>query len=111
MRVELQFVGGPFDGRRVLVRKGFSIVFGRTEMAEYRIPHDAQMSGRHMRIEHQGNICSVNDLKSSNGTDAAGSRCMDAGFVAQEARNRRAKERKINRKFTIDTYRQQNSAY
>jgi hypothetical protein len=68
VRVHLKIVAGPLDGQVVVVRTGESLRFGRTQWAEFSVPHDAHMSSVHFQVECNAQSCRVRDLNSTNGT-------------------------------------------
>lgn len=68
MRLVLNVTDGPFEGRKIALQAGQSCTVGRTEWAEFTIPHDARMSGVHFSVECDEDACRVKDLHSTNGT-------------------------------------------
>ncbi len=68
MRIVIIVESGPEAGRRWLLRMGDKMVFGRTEQADIVIAGDPQLSGCHFRVSVERDICQVEDLQSTNGT-------------------------------------------
>ena len=68
VRVILEFVDGPFQGRKTALQAPGSLVIGRTEAAEYSVPGDPEMSSKHFRIDVDATSCGIVDLGSTNGT-------------------------------------------
>src|SRR5688572_31700729 len=54
--------------RRLWVRPGQVVHFGRTQRADECFPHDAAMSSRHFRVERSVDGWHCRDLQSTNGT-------------------------------------------
>jgi len=82
MVVILEAVSGPVLGRRIEVRGGSIVRFGRTGKSDYPIEEDGYLSGLHFSVECDGTQCRIRDLGSSNGTFVNGSRITDQ--VVQE---------------------------
>jgi pSer/pThr/pTyr-binding forkhead associated (FHA) protein len=82
MVVILEAVSGPVLGRRIEVRGGSIVRFGRTGKADYPIAEDGYLSGLHFAVECDGTQCRIRDLGSSNGTFVNGSRVTEQ--VVQE---------------------------
>jgi pSer/pThr/pTyr-binding forkhead associated (FHA) protein len=74
MAVILEVKAGPFAGKRVAVVGGQTVTVGRTNRANFAIPHDTFMSGVHFALESGPNGCVLTDQKSSNGTFVNGAR-------------------------------------
>jgi len=74
MAVILEIKGGPFAGKRVAVMGGQTVSVGRTNRANFAIPHDTFMSGVHFAVEYGPRGCVLTDRKSSNGTFVNGTR-------------------------------------
>ena len=68
MRVLLTVDSGPFEGRKILLQPGQSLKIGRTEWADFAVPHDAHMSGLHFAVRCEQAGCTLEDLRSTNGT-------------------------------------------
>jgi hypothetical protein len=68
MRVLLTVDSGPFEGRKILLQPGQSLKIGRTEWADFAVPHDAHMSGLHFAVRCEQADCTLEDLRSTNGT-------------------------------------------
>jgi pSer/pThr/pTyr-binding forkhead associated (FHA) protein len=68
MRVLLTVDSGPFEGRKILLQPGQSLKIGRTEWADFAVPHDAHMSGLHFAVRCERSDCTLEDLRSTNGT-------------------------------------------
>ncbi len=82
MVVILEAVSGPVLGRRIEVRGGSIVRFGRTGKSDYPIAEDGYLSGLHFAVECDGTQCRIRDLGSSNGTFVNGSRVTEQ--VVQE---------------------------
>ena len=82
MVVILEAVSGPVLGRRIEVRGGSIVRFGRTGKSDYPIAEDGYLSGLHFALECDGTQCRIRDLGSSNGTFVNGSRVTEQ--VVQE---------------------------
>ena len=74
MRLILESTGGPSCGRRVVVRNGERVTFGRTDTADYAFPRDSTMSGQHFQIAVAAEGCFLTDLGSTNGTSIGGAK-------------------------------------
>ena len=68
MRVTLEVVSEPETGRKARLGAGQELRIGRTEWADFAVPHDGHMSGVHFALETDLSACYVRDLGSSNGT-------------------------------------------
>ncbi len=68
MRVILEVVSGPGQGRKVPLRAGQRLQVGRTEYADLTLAGDGHMSSLHFALETSVDGCRVEDLGSSNGT-------------------------------------------
>ncbi|MDD4267835.1 MAG: FHA domain-containing protein [Pirellulales bacterium] len=68
MRVILEVVSGPGQGRKVPLRAGQRLQVGRTEFADLTLAGDGHMSSLHFALETSIDGCQVEDLGSSNGT-------------------------------------------
>ena len=78
MNVVLEFVDGPYRGRKTVLRSPSQLVVGRTDAAEYPVPHDPLMSGTHFRLDVETSECKVADLGSTNGTFVNGQRISES---------------------------------
>lgn len=78
MRITLEFTSGTFAGRKVVLQPSTVLQFGRTENADYAVPHDRQMSGVHFAVQCDQDTCRIRDLNSSNGTKVNGESITDA---------------------------------
>jgi pSer/pThr/pTyr-binding forkhead associated (FHA) protein len=77
MRVVLEATSGPSAGRKVLLGAGQVLQVGRTEWADFAVPHDGHMSGVHFALETDNAACYVKDLGSTNGTQLNGQPLSD----------------------------------
>jgi hypothetical protein len=77
MRVILRIATGPLIGRNVLLLPGQSVQVGRTEFADFAVPHDGQMSSVHFALRCDSEGCRVQDLHSTNGTRVNGERIVE----------------------------------
>ena len=78
MRVILEILGGPFGGRKIVLRPPMVMQVGRTEDADYALPHDGQMSRVHFELQCDNQVCRINDLESRNGTFVNGEKVTEA---------------------------------
>jgi hypothetical protein len=74
--LEIRF--GPLASRKAIVAGGETLRVGRTERADFVIPHDAQMSAAHFAVTWDGARCQVRDLDSAKGTFLQGERISEA---------------------------------
>ncbi len=77
-------VSGP-ETREVEIPPGAPVRFGRGEPAEHRLPEDPYMSRAHFSIEHDGQVCRLRDLGSSNGVYVHGFRVPEATLASGDA--------------------------
>ncbi len=68
MRVTIQVESGLKAGHRFVLRQGEQLKFGRTEWADVVFSGDRQMSGVHFKIQHDQDVCYVEDQGSNHGT-------------------------------------------
>jgi hypothetical protein len=59
---------GPMNGRKVAIDAGKSLRVGRTDRADFEVPHDNHLSGVHFALDWDGARCVVRDLGSQEGT-------------------------------------------
>lgn len=78
MAVILEVKAGPLAGKRIAVVGGQTVTVGRTNKANFDVPHDTFMSGVHFAVEYGQNGCVLTDQKSSNGTFVNGARVTQA---------------------------------
>jgi hypothetical protein len=77
--VILEVKEGRLAGKKIQVRAGQKIVVGRSpEQANFAVPHDSYMSGKHFVVELGPHGCRIEDRKSSNGTFLNGSKITEA---------------------------------
>jgi hypothetical protein len=72
MRVIVEVASGPALGKKVLLMLGQTLKVGRTEWADFPVPHDARMSGVHFALDADAAGCCLRDLGSTNGTQLNG---------------------------------------
>ena len=77
MRVVLKVADGPYEGRTVLLHTGQSVKVGRTEWADFSLPHDNRISSVHFAVECERQRCVVRDLDSTNGTTVNGAAVIE----------------------------------
>jgi len=77
MQVVVEVVSGPAAGKKILVGAGHMLQVGRTEWADYALPHDGHLSSVHFRLENDATACYLRDLGSSNGTFVNGRQVKD----------------------------------
>jgi predicted component of type VI protein secretion system len=58
----LRIVGGPAQGRRIVIRRGQHADIGRTEWADFSIPNDRRMADVHLRIVSSPDGYHVTDI-------------------------------------------------
>lgn len=68
MRVILQVIAGPAQGRQIPLQSGERARFGRSEIADVCFPDDTEMSDVHFELECQADQCLVRDVTGSGGT-------------------------------------------
>ncbi len=68
MRVILEIISGPQRGRKIMLGALQSLRIGRTEWADFSVPHDGRMSSVHFGLETETAACYLRDLGSTNGT-------------------------------------------
>lgn len=68
MRVILEVSSGPDAGRKAPLRVGQRLQVGRTEQADFALPHDGRMSSLHFALGTDEAGCCLEDLGSTNGT-------------------------------------------
>lgn len=83
-RVALVVREGPSPIKRVLLRPGESVTWGRTEEADYTVALDCKMSSRHFAVECGLAACVLRDLGSTNGTFVNGQRVKSAALSDQD---------------------------
>lgn len=67
MRVVVEVCSGPSKGRRILLRNGQSVHFGRSNQADFAFA-DNQMSSLHFSLSVNQSACRMKDLQTTNGT-------------------------------------------
>lgn len=78
MKTILEITSGLFAGHKQLLRSQACLRIGRTEMADWAIPHDAELSSVHFRIACGLDEVRIQDLESTNGTFVNSKRITDA---------------------------------
>ncbi len=68
MRAILEVMSGPSRGRKSVLGAFQNVQVGRTERADFAIPHDGRMSAVHFALETDAGVCYLQDLGSRNGT-------------------------------------------
>ncbi len=71
MRLILEVISGPFQGKQIEAKVGEKVRIGRTTKADVAM-EDNFMSGEHFAIECNMRSCRVRDLNSRNGTQLNG---------------------------------------
>ena len=71
MRVILEVISGPFQGKRIEAKVGETVRIGRTTKADVAM-EDSFMSGEHFSIACHLRTCRLKDLNSRNGTQLNG---------------------------------------
>jgi len=78
MRVTLHVVGGPQTGRDFTFEQHDTFMIGRSEDAQFCLPHDRFFSRHHCILEIAPPACFLRDLGSTNGTFVNGIRVETA---------------------------------
>jgi Domain of unknown function (DUF4123)/FHA domain len=71
MRLILEVISGPFQGKRIEAKVGETVRIGRTTKADVAM-EDSFMSGEHFSIACHLRTCKLKDLNSRNGTQLNG---------------------------------------
>ncbi len=77
MRLILEVISGPFQGKKIEANVGETVSIGRTTKANVAM-EDNFMSGEHFAIECKMRSCRLRDMKSRNGTQLNGQMITDA---------------------------------
>lgn len=77
-RAILEIPWGRLAYRKAVLEPGQTVRVGRTDFADFSIPHDGQMSGVHFSVSWTGEQCRVRDLSSAKGTWLQGERIEEA---------------------------------
>ncbi len=72
MRIVVQIGSGSQRGRKLAIRPGQVVTFGRTEWADVAVTDDQIMSDVHFSLEHTNGKGLLHDLDSTNGTKLNG---------------------------------------
>ncbi len=80
MRVILEVQFGRYAGRKTWLSRGQTLTVGRTQTAEFSLPHDSEMSGEHFSVQCAADGCRVRDLGSTNGTRVDNRRIEDETY-------------------------------
>lgn len=78
MAIIVQITTGPWSGRKTYLRSGQMLRFGRTEWADFPVPHDAAMSEIHFALQYDSYQCRLRDLNSGGGTLLNGKKVTEA---------------------------------
>lgn len=78
MQLHLEKLSGPATAPRIWLRSGQSATVGRTEAADYSVPGDERLSGRHFAVDCRAADGRIRDLHSRNGTYVNGQRVREA---------------------------------
>ncbi len=78
MAIIVQITSGPFSGRKTYLRSGQELRVGRTEWADFSVPHDSNMSEVHFALQYDAYTCRLRDLNGSGGTLLNGKKVTDA---------------------------------
>ena len=84
MRVIVEVGSGPLAGTKISLGAGQVLQVGRTEWADFALPHDKRLSAVHFALETSHAACYIKDLGSSNGTFINGRR-IEARTVLRHA--------------------------
>lgn len=77
MRVRLEVVEGPEQGRKVSFSSGQIVKIGRTDWSDLTFASDPHLSGQHFALSVEDGICRLIDLESRNGTFVHDQRVTD----------------------------------
>jgi hypothetical protein len=77
MRLILEMISGPLEGKKVAVEEHQVVRVGRTTKADF-VTEDMFMSGEHFAIQCEDRVCRILDLKSRNGTKLNGEAVTNA---------------------------------
>jgi hypothetical protein len=80
IEVVIQIETGPESGKRVTLRRGDAVKFGRGAKADIALPYDDLLSGLHFAVEFDDRGCRVRDLGSRNGTRLNGAPVKEAAL-------------------------------
>lgn len=78
MQLILRIIGGPAQGRRIVIRRGQVAQVGRTEWADFSISRDQQLADIHFSVEWTANGYRITDLNSESGTFVNGESITNA---------------------------------
>jgi hypothetical protein len=84
MRVILEVTSGPDRGQKSVLGAFQNVQVGRTERADFAVPHDGRMSSVHFALETDANACYLADLGSRNGTLLNGQPLADRVALRQD---------------------------
>ena len=82
MRVILEVIAGPEQGRKLAVDNNCWLRVGRTNQADEDFPNDPQMSGVHFAIRPRLPKCELRDMQSSNGLFVNGQQVGESSLLA-----------------------------
>src|SRR2546425_10401232 len=77
MRLVLEIISGPLQGKKIEAKAGETVSIGRTPKASNPVA-DNFMSGAHFAVECDANGCRLRDLNSRNGTKLNGELVTEA---------------------------------
>ena len=77
MRAIVTILNGRYAGRKLWLKPGQRMSFGRTERADFAIPDDGLMSSLHFELECSTQGARLRDLNSANGTLIDSQRIME----------------------------------
>lgn len=80
MRLILEVIAGPFQGKQIEAKVGETVRIGRTTKSDVAMEDDF-MSSEHFAIECNFRSCRVRDLKSRNGTQLNGKLITEASLT------------------------------
>jgi pSer/pThr/pTyr-binding forkhead associated (FHA) protein len=79
MRLILEVIEGPFQGKQIEAKVGQTVRIGRTPKADVAMD-DSFLSGEHFAIDCDLNGCRIRDLNSRNGTQLNGQMITEASL-------------------------------
>ena len=81
LAASLEIKAGPFEGKRVAVLGGQTVLVGRApQKANFAVPHDTFMSGLHFAVDCGPEGCRITDRNSANGTFLNGAKITAAAL-------------------------------
>ena len=70
----LAVCSGPRRGTKLALPPGTTAIVGRSDVSDLTLPHDDKLSPKHFSLHWQGDVATIRDLASANGTMLNGER-------------------------------------